>query len=106
MTVEAHDALEQNGVIVIPDILANAGGVTVSYFEWSQNIQQFGWEEERVIGELEKVMRRAYHDVAGLAAKTGLDMRTAAFALAIKRVVRAASLRRSTRQALPASLLS
>lgn len=106
LTVEAHDALEKGGVVVLPDILANAGGVTVSYFEWSQNIQQYRWEEERVIGELEKMMRRAYHDVAGLAAKSGLDMRTAAFALAIKRVVRAASLRRSTRQALPASLLS
>ena len=106
LTVEAHDRLTARGVTVIPDILANAGGVTVSYFEWSQNIQQYRWEEERVIGELDKIMRRAYHDVAGLAQKHGIDLRTAAFVLAMRRVVRAASLRRSSRQALPASLLS
>ena len=106
LTVEAHDILAGRGVTVIPDILANAGGVTVSYFEWSQNIQQYRWEEERVVGELGKIMRRAYHDVAGIAQKHGIDLRTAAFVLAIKRVVRAASLRRSARQALPASLLS
>ena len=106
LTVEAHDRLTARGVMVIPDILANAGGVTVSYFEWSQNIQQYRWEEERVVGELDKIMRRAYHDVAGLAQKQGIDLRTAAFVLAIRRVVRAASLRRSSRQALPASLVS
>ena len=106
LTVEAHDILGARGVTVIPDILANAGGVTVSYFEWSQNIQQYRWEEERVVDELDKIMRRAYHDVAGLAQKHGIDLRTAAFVLAIRRVVRAASLRRSARQALPASLLS
>jgi glutamate dehydrogenase (NAD(P)+) len=106
LTVEAHDILAARGVTVIPDILANAGGVTVSYFEWSQNIQQYRWEEEHVIGELDKILRRAYHDVAGLAQKHGIDLRTAAFILGIKRVLRAASLRRSARQALPASLLS
>ena len=106
LTVEAHDDLTARGITVVPDILANAGGVTVSYFEWSQNIQQYRWEEERVIGELDKIMRRAYHDVAGIAQKQGIDLRTAAFVLAVKRVMRAASLRRSSRQALPASLLS
>jgi glutamate dehydrogenase (NAD(P)+) len=106
LTVEAHAILAARGVTVIPDILANAGGVTVSYFEWSQNIQQYRWEEEHVIGELDKILRRAYHDVAGLAQKHGIDLRTAAFILGIKRVLRAASLRRSARQALPASLLS
>jgi glutamate dehydrogenase (NAD(P)+) len=106
LTVEAHDILAARGVTVIPDILANAGGVTVSYFEWSQNIQQYRWEEEHVIGELDKILRRAYHDVAGIAQKHGIDLRTAAFILGIKRVLRAASLRRSARQALPASLLS
>jgi glutamate dehydrogenase (NAD(P)+) len=106
LTFEAHDLLEDRGVTVIPDILANAGGVTVSYFEWSQNIQAYRWEEERVVRELDKIMRRAYHDVAGIAQKHDVDLRTAAFVLAIKRVVRAASLRRSARQSLPASLLS
>jgi len=105
LTAEAHDMLVAKGATVVPDILANAGGVTVSYFEWSQNIQQFRWEESRVIDELEKIMRRAYRDVSELATSAKLDMRTAAFVLAVRRVVRAASLRRSVRQALPPSLL-
>jgi glutamate dehydrogenase (NAD(P)+) len=106
LTPEAHDILVGKGITVIPDILANAGGVTVSYFEWSQNIQQFRWEEDRVVAELDKVMRRAYQSVATLAAETGLDMRTAAFVLAIRRVVRAAVARRFVRQPLPPSLLA
>ena len=105
VTGEAHDILSENGVTVVPDILANAGGVTVSYFEWSQNIQQFRWEESRVVQELEKVMRRAYRDVADLAQRDGIDMRTAAFVLAIKRVARAAVSRQAIRHLLPASLL-
>ncbi|MDH4108394.1 MAG: glutamate dehydrogenase [Gammaproteobacteria bacterium] len=105
LTAGAHDVLVGRGVTIIPDILANAGGVTVSYFEWSQNIQQFRWEEARVVEELEKIMRRAYRDVASLSASASLDMRTAAFALAVKRVVKAAALRRSVRQALPPALL-
>ena len=106
LTPAAHDILVGKGITVIPDILANAGGVTVSYFEWTQNIQQFRWEEDRVVAELEKVMRRAYQGVADLAAETGLDMRTAAFVLAIRRVVRAAVARRFIRQPLPPSLLA
>lgn len=105
LTVEAHDLLTAGGVTVIPDILANAGGVTVSYFEWSQNIQQFRWEEARVVAELDKVMRRSYRDVASLARDAGLDMRTAAFALAIRRVARAAASRRAVAHHLPTSLL-
>ncbi len=97
--------LHQRGITVIPDILANAGGVTVSYFEWSQNIQQFRWELERVNRELELLMRRAYGSVAQLAAETGLDLRTAAFTLAIKRVARAAASRQSVSHLMPKSLL-
>jgi glutamate dehydrogenase (NAD(P)+) len=104
-TPEAHDLLHQRGITVIPDILANAGGVTVSYFEWSQNIQQFRWELERVNRELEVIMRRAYGSVAQLAADDGLDMRTAAFVLAIKRVARAAASRQNVRHLLPTGLL-
>ena len=104
-TPEAHDMLHARDITVIPDILANAGGVTVSYFEWTQNIQQFRWEVERVNRELELVMRRAYGSVAALAAEAGLDMRTAAFVLAIKRVARAAASRQSIGHLMPASLL-
>jgi len=105
-TPAAHDILVERGVTVVPDILANAGGVTVSYFEWSQNIQQFQWEESRVVDELEKVMRRSYGAVADLAEKEGLDLRTAAFVLAIKRVARAAAARQSVSKFLPDSVLS
>jgi glutamate dehydrogenase (NAD(P)+) len=105
VTPEAHEILTQRGIAVIPDILANAGGVTVSYFEWSQNIQQFRWTLERVNQELEDTMRKAYADVAKVAASSGLDLRTAAFVLAIKRVARAAASRRTIGKHLPASLL-
>jgi len=106
LTPEAHKILVSRNITVIPDILANAGGVTVSYFEWSQNIQQFQWEEARVIEELEKKMRRAYQAVATLARAEGLDQRTAAFVLAIKRVARAASARQAIGHLLPPSLKS
>jgi glutamate dehydrogenase (NAD(P)+) len=105
LTAEAHDIVVGRGVTVIPDILANAGGVTVSYFEWTQNIQQFRWEESRVVAELDKMMRAAYRSVAEIARRDGIDMRTAAFVLAIKRVARAAASRRAIRQHLPPSLL-
>ena len=104
-TPEAHDRLGERGITAIPDILANAGGVTVSYFEWSQNIQQFRWELDRVNRELEQVMRRAYGSVAALARDAGLDLRTAAFVLAIKRVARAAVSRQNIAHLVPTSLL-
>ena len=84
-------------VTVVPDILANAGGVTVSYFEWAQNVQRFSWEYDRVVKELEKVMRRAYRAVRSLAQEKSIDLRTAAFALAIQRVGRAAVSRSTMR---------
>ena len=92
-TPEADEILHKNGVLVIPDILANAGGVTVSYFEWAQNIQQFRWELDRVTEELSKVMRRAYGAVRDVAKERKIDMRTAAFVLAITRVGKAATSR-------------
>ena len=101
----AHKNLMERGVIVIPDILANAGGVTVSYFEWTQNIQQFRWELDRVNEELAKVMRKAYADVAGVAADGNIDLRCAAFVLAIRRVARAVVSRRHISAGLPSSLL-
>ena len=96
-TPEADEILIERGITVVPDILANAGGVTVSYFEWAQNIQQYRWELERVIDELSKIMRRSYAAVRDVAREKKLDMRTAAFVLAIRRVGQAALARRHTR---------
>ena len=93
-TPEADEILHERGVVVVPDILANAGGVTVSYFEWAQNIQQLRWELERVNGELEKIMRRSYAAVREVAKEKQLDLRTAAFVLAIRRVGQTALSRR------------
>jgi glutamate dehydrogenase (NAD(P)+) len=89
-TPEAHRILVDRDVLIVPDILANAGGVTVSYFEWAQNIQQFRWDEERVNQELDKKMSRAYRSVRETAEQHDVDLPTAAFVLAIRRVGRAA----------------
>jgi glutamate dehydrogenase (NAD(P)+) len=89
-TPAADTILLERGVIIVPDILANAGGVTVSYFEWTQNIQQFRWELDRINDELEKVMCKAYRAVSAVAAEHKVDLRTAAFILAIQRVGQAA----------------
>jgi glutamate dehydrogenase (NAD(P)+) len=88
-TPTAHEALVNRGVLIVPDILANAGGVTASYFEWAQNIQQFRWEKDRVDEELTHKMRKAYAAVRDVAEKENIDMRIAAFVLGIRRVGKA-----------------
>jgi glutamate dehydrogenase (NAD(P)+) len=93
VTPAADDILQSKGVVIIPDILANAGGVTVSYFEWVQNIQQYRWEEDQVNAELRKVMSKAWRNVQARATVDGLPLRLAAFALAVEKVERAARLR-------------
>ena len=93
VTPLADRILAERGVTVLPDILANAGGVTVSYFEWTQNIQQFSWTEERVNTELGDHMRSAYAQVRDRAKAQDTDLRHAAFAIAVDRVATAAHLR-------------
>ncbi|UCF80084.1 MAG: Glu/Leu/Phe/Val dehydrogenase [Acidobacteriota bacterium] len=92
-TPEADDILHKNGVFLIPDIFCNAGGVTVSYFEWVQDLQAFFWDEERVNAELRNIMRRSFHDVYEISKKYKVHMRTAAYILAIGRVAEATKTR-------------
>jgi glutamate dehydrogenase (NAD(P)+) len=93
VTPSADDILHRAGVVVIPDILANAGGVTVSYFEWVQNIQQFRWDEDQVNSELRKRMAAAWENVYRRATVDEIPLRLAAFAIAVERVERADKLR-------------
>lgn len=92
-TPEADAILYERGIFVIPDILANAGGVTVSYFEWVQDLQYLFWDEAEVNRRLEQVMNRAFDEVIALAQKHKVNNRIAAYILAIDRVARATMLR-------------
>ena len=86
---EADDLLAERGVTILPDILANAGGVTVSYFEWAQNRQYYNWDLPRVRQELDRVLSAAFAEVWDLAQLHQVSLRTAAFMLGISRVGRA-----------------
>ncbi len=92
-TPEADKILYDKGITVIPDILANAGGVTVSYFEWVQDLQSFFWGVEEITQKLEVIMNRAFAAVAGKADQYSCDMRLAANMLAISRVAEATQVR-------------
>jgi len=92
-TPDADRIMNANGIIVIPDILCNAGGVVVSYFEWVQDMQQLFWEEDDINHRLERIMLRSFHDVYDTSRQMGIDMRTAALVLAIGRVAEATKTR-------------
>ena len=92
-TSDADRVFEQMGVIVVPDILVNAGGVVVSYFEWIQNIQSLTWDEEAVNRTLEQIMIRAFNEIWQAAARRGITLRLSAYMLAIDRVVKAKKIR-------------
>jgi glutamate dehydrogenase/leucine dehydrogenase len=93
-TTPAADAiLHDKGIFVVPDVLANAGGVVVSYFEWVQNLQHFRWTEDEVNQRLGTIMSRAYREVAARSVADAVPLRTAAFEVGIERVVEAARTR-------------
>lgn len=92
-TVEADEILQKHGIVLVPDILANAGGVVVSYFEWVQNIQSVSWSEEYVNEHLKTIMDQAFQSVWNIAHEKDTTLRTGAYLIAVKRVVDAKNLR-------------
>jgi glutamate dehydrogenase (NAD(P)+) len=92
-TPGADRVLEDNDVLLIPDILANAGGVTVSYYEWVQDQYSFFWSEDRINHTLEATIGKSFHEVREKAKYYGTDMRTGAYVLAIDRVAEATRVR-------------
>ncbi|MFB3051251.1 MAG: Glu/Leu/Phe/Val dehydrogenase, partial [Acidimicrobiia bacterium] len=85
-TLEADDILRERDVFIVPDILANAGGVTVSYFEWVQDVQKYFWTENEIVARLREIMITGYEEVHGIAVREKVDMRTAALMKGIQRV--------------------
>jgi glutamate dehydrogenase (NAD(P)+) len=89
LTPDADILLERRGITVVPDVLANAGGVTVSYFEWVQDLQSFFWDEDEINARLEKVMHRAFTEVWETSKQHEVSLRQGAYVLAIQRVAEA-----------------
>ncbi|MGB9628698.1 MAG: Glu/Leu/Phe/Val family dehydrogenase [Thermodesulfobacteriota bacterium] len=92
-TPEADEILNEKGIFIVPDILANAGGVTVSYFEWVQNLQELIWSEEEVLDRLTRILQRSFREVLEISLSKKIPMRTAALVLGIGRVAEATRLR-------------
>ncbi len=92
-TLEADEIMHKNGVLVLPDILANAGGVTVSYFEWVQNLYNYAWTEDEVNKRLDQKITKAFHEVWDMAEKQKVNMREAAYLVAVDRVAKATQIR-------------
>jgi glutamate dehydrogenase (NAD(P)+) len=93
ITPDADEILDDRDVFVLPDVLANAGGVVVSYFEWVQGLQEYFWKEDEVNAKLNDIVTRAYNATAELAQRKGLSMRLAAYGLAVQRVAEATTTR-------------
>jgi glutamate dehydrogenase (NAD(P)+) len=88
-TLEADEILRKQGVFIVPDILANAGGVTASYFEWVQDVQKYFWTENEIVARLREIMTRAFDDVLSVAIARDVDLRTAALIRGISKVAEA-----------------
>ena len=95
ITFDADAELRAQGVVIVPDILANSGGVMGSYFEWTQNIQEFSWPQEKFRRELDARMEKALGNVVKTAKKYSVDLRTAAFIVSVERVAKAFTMRGS-----------
>lgn len=95
VTPEADIKLEKKGIVVIPDILANAGGVIVSYFEWAQNLQNYYWSEKENISKLKAIIEKSFDEIWGKKEEFGISARLAAYAVAVERVAKAEKMRRN-----------
>ena len=93
LTPAADDILERNGVLILPDILANAGGVIVSYFEWVQGLQEYFWREDEVNAKLNDIVTRAFNETWALHESKSVSMRLASYGLAVERVAEATTTR-------------
>ena len=92
-TIEATEILTNRGILIVPDILATAGGVTVSYFEWVQNNQGYYWSEEEVDEKLEKVMVKSFNNIYDLSQTRRVDMRLAAYMIGVRKMAEASRFR-------------
>ena len=92
-TPEADDILHSNGILVLPDVIANAGGVTVSYFEWVQDFSSFFWSEDEINARLVRIMKEAFAGVWQVAQEHKVSVRTATFIVACQRILSARAMR-------------
>jgi glutamate dehydrogenase (NAD(P)+) len=93
VTPAGDEILEERGVLILPDVLANAGGVVVSYFEWVQGLQEYFWKESEVNAKLNDIVTRAFNETWSTRQQRGTSMRVAAYGLAVERVAHATTIR-------------